>query len=350
MNQPLHRIRQLHIEAPVGHTGNDTIKDLANALGHVLTLLEFDGLPLRFLRTPLRGRTLDGHAGQDLIVMSDAFLTQAATQIFLNNAVDLQIGITSDRRGEMGIILRSQAEMSAADGHIFCLLHGTQGQTADECFLFGSFNLFQQLLQLLRMHLTIMSADGISKVIDKHTQALHLLRVRVVVGTVHKRKLLPEVILRNGLIRHQHKILNDLGCRVAFIWFNIHRSPLLIQDDLRLRKVKIDGAALMPLFPQNVRQLFHKVEHLYKSRVLFHVFFIAICHNGIHRGVSHAAVYPDHGLRDLMPKHASLRINLHDTAECQTVCTLIQGTNAVGKLMRQHRDHTVYQIYAGAAV
>ena len=78
--------------------------------------------------------------------MSDTFLTQASTQIFLNNAVDLQIGITSDRRGEMGIILRSQAEMSAADRHVFCLLHGTQGQTADECFLFSSFNLFQKLL------------------------------------------------------------------------------------------------------------------------------------------------------------------------------------------------------------
>ena len=200
------------------------------------------------------------------------------------------------------------------------------------------------------MHLTIMSADCISKVIDKHTQALHLLRVRVIVGTVYKRDILPEIIFRNGLVGHQHEIFNDLGGCVALIGFDVHRTALLIQNDLGLRKIKVDGTALAPLFPQDVRQLFHKVEHHHKSRILFHGFFIAIRHNGIHRRVGHAAVHPDYGLRDLMPKHASLRINLHDTAECQTVCTLIQGTNAVGKLMRQHRDHTVYQIHTGAAV
>ena len=169
-------------------------------------------------------------------------------------------------------------------------------------------------------------------------------------GTVHKRKLLPEVILRNGLVRHQHEIFNDLGGCVALIGFDVHRTSLLIQNDLGLREIKVDGTALAPLFPQDVRQLFHKIKHLHEICVLFHSLLVTVCHNGIHRRVGHATVHPDYGLRDLMPKHASLRINLHDTAECQTVCTLIQGTNAVGKLMRQHRDHTVYQIYAGAAV
>ena len=282
--------------------------------------------------------------------MSDAFLTQAATQIFLNNAVDLQIGITSDRRGEMGIILRSQAEMSAADRHVFCLLHGTQGQAADECFLFGSFNLFQKLLQLLRMHFTVVGADGVAKVVNEHTQALHLLRVRVIVGTVYKRDILPEIIFRNGLVGHQHKVLNDFRSCVALIRLNLHRTSLFIQNDLGLREIKIDGTALAPLLPQDVRQLFHKIKHVHEVRVLFHGLFIAVRHNGIHRRISHAAVYPDHSFRNLMAQHTPLWINLHDTAEGQTVCSCVQGADTVGKLVRQHRDHTIYQIYAGAAV
>ena len=50
------------------------------------------------------------------------------------------------------------------DRHVFCLLHGTQGQTADECFLFASFKLFQKLRQLLRMHLIIRFFPNMSSV------------------------------------------------------------------------------------------------------------------------------------------------------------------------------------------
>ena len=49
-----------------------------------------------------------------------------------------------------------------------------------------------------------------------------------------------------------------------------------------------------------------------------------------------------------MTDHISLRVNIHQTAECQSVFPLIQGTDPVGQTFRKHRNHTVYQIHAGS--
>ena len=43
-------------------------------------------------------------------------------------------------------------------------------------------------------------------------------------------------------------------------------------------------------------------------------------------------------------------IQLHQTAECQSVHPFIQGTDTIGKGMGQHRNHLVDQIDAGASL
>ena len=151
--------------------------------------------------------------------------------------------------------------MSAADWHILCLFHGTQGQAADERLLFRPLNFLQKLLQFLRMHLTVVGADSVAKVIDEHAQALHLLRIRVVVGTIDKRKLLPEIILRNGLVGHQHEIFNDLGCHISIVWLNINRMSLLIKNNLGLRKIKVNRTTFSSFFPQNSCKFLHQFKH-----------------------------------------------------------------------------------------
>ena len=75
MHKTLYGIREFYIEAPVRHTGDHTLKDLTDAFGHILALLKLDGFALCFFRAALCCGTLDGHSGQDLIIMGDALLT-----------------------------------------------------------------------------------------------------------------------------------------------------------------------------------------------------------------------------------------------------------------------------------
>lgn len=62
--------------------------------------------------------------------------------------------------------------------------------------------------------------------------------------TVYKRQFLPEIILRYRFIGNQHEIFDDLRCNIPLVRLNLDRFSLVIKHNLRLRKIKIDRAAL----------------------------------------------------------------------------------------------------------
>ena len=164
------------------------------------------------------------------------------------------------------------------------------------------------------MNLPLLKLDEISKIMDKGSQLLHLLRIRIVMGSVEEGQGLPEVILRHGLIGCQHEILYDFCGSIALIRFDLQGLSLGIQDNLALRKVKVNGSPFLPLFPEYVRYLFHQHEHGHKPLILSHDSFVPVRDNGIHRRVCHSTVHMNHCLRDFVTQHVSLGIQFHDAA------------------------------------
>ena len=51
-----------------------------------------------------------------------------------------------------------------------------------------------------------------------------------------------------------------------------------------------------------------------------------------------------------MSGYSSLLIDIHQTAERKPVLSLVQGTDTVGQLMGEHRNHAVGQIHAGSSL
>ena len=82
--------------------------------------------------------------------------------------------------------------------------------------------------------------NRIAKIIDKRCQLVDLLRIRVLVGTVHKRQFLPEIVLCHCLVCDEHKILDDLRRNIPVIRFDVDRFSLLIQNNFCFREIKID--------------------------------------------------------------------------------------------------------------
>ena len=56
---------------------------------HILAFLHLHGLALRLIRPPLHGGGLDRYAGQKLIVVGRSLLIQPASQVLLDNPVNL---------------------------------------------------------------------------------------------------------------------------------------------------------------------------------------------------------------------------------------------------------------------
>ena len=88
--------------------------------------------------------------------MIDPLILHAAVDILLDDAVDLQIRITADRRGKVAVILKCKSEMPLTLCRISRLLHGTKCQPADQSLLRLAGDGTHQLLNLLRMNLILL--------------------------------------------------------------------------------------------------------------------------------------------------------------------------------------------------
>ena len=122
--------------------------------------------------------------------------------------------------------------MSHIEGCVSCLLHGTQSQAADQRLLRLSFQGKEQLLNLLRMEMFPPRLHIETKIPDKCIQLRNLIRVRLLMGPVYKRQLLPEIIFRHRLIGKEHEIFNDVRGHISLIRVNIRRVAFFIENNL----------------------------------------------------------------------------------------------------------------------
>ena len=113
--------------------------------------------------------------------------------------------------------------------------------------------------------------DRITEVIDEHAELRHLLGIGIFMGTVYKRQLLPEVILGYRLVGDQHEILDQPGCVIALVSLDLDGFVLFIDNDLALREIKVDRAALHASFTEQIRELVHQEQIVLEIRVFGHI-------------------------------------------------------------------------------
>ena len=97
MDQPFHGIGQFHIQSPAGDTGDHTLVFLSDVLFHIFHLLQLVRLSLCLIGTALHLGRMLSHLRQNIPVVLHSLCLQASPQLLLDNAVDLQIGISADR-------------------------------------------------------------------------------------------------------------------------------------------------------------------------------------------------------------------------------------------------------------
>ena len=168
-------------------------------------------------------------------------------------------------------------------------------------------------------------------------------------GPIKERNLPLTILFGNGLICQKHKILDNPGCHILLICPDFHWSSHLIQIYLTFREIKVNGTSPGSVFSQQGRKIFHVMEQRNQLLILSAQFFITF-QNTLHCCVSHSSIDADYRLSNCMADHFSAAVDVHQTAEGETIHSLIQGTNPIGKTGRQHGYDTVYQIYTGSSL
>jgi len=351
-DQAFHRVPELDEHAEARDAADDAVELLADLVEHELAFLELLRVPLRLDRDALALGRLPGDVRQFRRQLVDPLRGErsAARQHLADDPVNDEVRIPPDRRREVRIELRRQPEVPEAVRLVPRLLHRAQHHRRDDRLFLRAADRFEQILQRARMHLVPFALHDIAEIRHEPDEVQQLLRVRIFVDPVQERHLQPIEMLRHRLVRRQHELLDDhLGDR-ALALHDIDRLAVLVDDDLRLLEVEVDGAALHPLVAQLQRQLLHQLEHVDEARVPLLQLGIVVDQYFAHIRVGHPLRRPNDARENIMPHHPQrLFIELHLARQRQPVDLRVERTDSVRQPVRQHRNDPVDEIDAGAA-
>ena len=124
---------------------------------------------------------------------------------------------------------------------------------------------------------------------------------------------------------------------------------LLVKNNLLLRQIEVHRTTTRTLIMQNLAQLVHMCHHRQDVGIFFAQLLIA-CQNRSHDVIAQAMAYIDNCRENLVAEHLAQLINMHLAGHRQAVLACVQAADTVRQALRQHRQHAVDKINAGAAV
>ena len=247
----------------------------------------------------------------------------------------------------MRIEVRRESEVTERDVVIFRLLHRTKHDRADDRLFRFSVDRLQNLLKRLRFDCLPFDAFNMhAKVCDKVEEEVELVRFRIVVDTIDERHVHLVEVFRNRLVGREHELLDQLLGDRTWTKHDICRLPFLVDDNLRLSEIEVDGTARVTTFPKHFRELGHEVELTDERFVLFQRLFVITFDDLTDVRIRHPLRRLDDTREQIMANDFPvLRGNLHDAAERQAVDVRVKGTDPVRESVRQHRNDAVDEIH-----
>ena len=92
----------------------------------------------------------------------------------------------------------------------------------------------------------------VSKIINQDGQCPYLLFIWIVVGTINKGNLLPEVVFCHCFISYKHKLLYNFRSLITFIGLYLYWLAFFIYNNFALWEFKVNSSLVMPLFFKNL--------------------------------------------------------------------------------------------------
>ena len=149
MDEALDAVLELDENAERRDAGDCARERLVDELRHVLDFLHVRRLALGLDGDALALRRVVGDVGELQPQLGLALLRQrAGRERLAQQAVHDEVGVAADRRREMRVVARGEAEVAEAFRRVARLLHGAQRDGLDDLFFRTAFDLFEHLLHV----------------------------------------------------------------------------------------------------------------------------------------------------------------------------------------------------------
>ena len=189
-----------------------------------------------------------------------------------------------------------------------------------------------------------------AELLEEGPERLELFRRRPLVHAVQRRVF--SALQKSGSadVGRQHAFLDQAVRVVALRLHDVLDLALLIEQHLRFGGLEIDGAALLPRLGQDVIQRIQVLQMRQQMRRHRLALYRLQAERGGHAVVGEARLRAHHRGIEAIGPDLALRIHAHLAHHAQAIHLRIERAQAVGELLRQHRDDAARKIHRIAAL
>ena len=153
--------------------------------------------------------------------------------------------------------------------------------------------------------------------------------------------------LGNAAVGQQHELFDKPVGLLAFLNIDAYGFCVLVELELHLLGLEVDGSALVACRPQFLGDGMESEDGLADGRTVGHSvgFYYLLC-----LFVSHTAVALNHALAHPGVIDFSFVIHLHDNREAEFFLVLTEGADFVAEFLGEHGDGAVDEVDGGSAL
>ena len=168
-------------------------------------------------------------------------------------------------------------------------------------------------------------------------------------NTIHKWKSLVHRHRCRCLVRDQHKFFNEFLRLTASSWENIFYTAIF-NEEFAFAGFDVHGTTFKSALVQHSRQLFHFFDFRKEFAVFRHnLLGSSTAKDSIDFAVNTFDTGTNIALRKAITNQLAFFIESQQSREGQTHLIRIQGTNAVGQFLWQHRDNLICIVHGSSS-
>ena len=242
----------------------------------------------------------------------------------------------------MGIGLVGQAKVAIVFRFVHGLLHRAQQHHLQQLFVWAACKLFCQGCVVFWRRV-VAAAQSHAQQSQLRAQGFQFFRRRAFVIAVERWVFVFQQKFCGAHVRGQHAFFNQTVGFVAHHRFNAVDFAVVIENHLRFDAVKFHRAALLAFGQQFLIQFVQGVDLRFQIVLLTRFYPLP------HLGVSQAGMRAHHRRIKFVRFHIAHIGDNHVTHHAQALHIGIERADAIGQILRQHRNHTAWEIHTGTA-
>ena len=237
-----------HVNTKLGHSRDNAIKLLSDAVCHKFCLFVFDA----------RALSSGSHQFALGAVLTEFFIffrTDRASplSIFCEKAMHHQVGIATNGRSEVGVVAEHQTIVTNVVHRIARSHHRTQCHHLHHMFFLLAFHFREQIVQTFRnVRLRTLGAHLVTEFCHKSTEFLHFFGIGHIVDTIRQHLGLLSLrhdshLLSHSAVGEEHKFLHEFVGILGYLHISGDGMSFFVNFKAHFGAVKSDRTSLETL-------------------------------------------------------------------------------------------------------